>query len=81
MMGQSLPGSHWHHTRKKHKNIVQAYWILFSGCQKIEKLSKTLENGLYSDFNARHIITPLRSRLSPDGVEAISVNLEIYKNP
>ena len=34
----------------------------------------------YSAFNARHIITPLRNRLCPDVVEAVSINLESYKN-
>ena len=47
---------------------------------KTEKLCQNSQNGHYSDFNARHIITPLRNRLSPNVVEAISENLEIYKN-
>ena len=35
----------------------------------------------YSAFNARHIITPIRNRLlCPDVVEAVSINLESYKN-
>ena len=34
----------------------------------------------YSAFNARHIITLIRNRLCPDVVEAVSINLESYKN-
>ena len=34
----------------------------------------------YSAFNARPIITPIRNRLCPDIVEAVSINLESYKN-
>ena len=49
-------------------------WV--SKTEKLPKLSKMTN---YSAFSARHIITPLRNRLSPN-VEAISVNLESYKN-
>ena len=34
----------------------------------------------YSAFNACHIITPIRNRLCPDVVEAVSINFESYKN-
>ena len=34
----------------------------------------------YSAFNARHIITPIRTRLCPDVVEVVWINLESYKN-
>ena len=34
----------------------------------------------YSAFNARHIITAIRNRICPDVVEAVSINLESYKN-
>ena len=34
----------------------------------------------FSTFNARHFITLIRNRLSPSVVEAVSLNLECYKN-
>ena len=34
----------------------------------------------YSAFNARHIITPIRNRLCPDVVQAVSISMESYKN-
>ena len=72
---ESNPLTFWCSQRKKMPILAHIAATIF-----VMQASSTESERHYSAFNARHIITPIRNRLCPDVVEAVSINLESYKN-
>ena len=72
---ESNPLIFWCSQRKKMPILAHIAATIF-----VMQASSAESERHYSAFNARHVITPIRNRLCPDEVEAVSINLESYKN-
>ena len=72
---ESNPLNFWCSKRKKMPILAHIAATIF-----VKQASSAESERHYSAFNARHIITPIRNRICPDVVEAMSINWESYKN-
>ena len=72
---ESNPLTFWCSQRKKMPILAHIAATIF-----VMQASSAESERHYSAFNARHIITPIRNSLCPDVTEAVSINLESYKN-
>ena len=72
---ESNPLTFWCSQRKKMPILAYIAATIF-----VMQASSAESDRHYSAFNARQIITPIRNRLCPDVVEAVSISLESYKN-
>ena len=72
---ESNQSTFWCRQRKKMPILAHIAATIF-----VMQASSAESERHYTASNARHIITPIRNGLFPDVVEAVSINLESYKN-